>query len=69
MVDLPSNRKDPYIFAQECINNSEGKFWDDKWGPAGCIEVKGSWLDKERGERYKGVRNFKVFYFFGWASE
>lgn len=67
MVEVP-NRTDPYKFASECAENSEDKFWDDKWGDAGCVEVKGTWLQKERGERYKGKRNFKVFYFFGWAS-
>lgn len=65
MVDVPP-RKDPLKFASE-IENEDG-FWQDKWGPAACVEVKGSWLQNERGERYKGKRNFKVFYFFGWAS-
>ncbi len=68
MVPVPTTKTDPTKFAQECFDNSNG-FWDDKWAPAGCVEVTGSWLTKMRGERYKGVRNFKVFYFFGWASE
>lgn len=68
IIEVP-NRKDPYVFAKECLENSEGKFWDAKWGPAACVEVKNSFLKKERGEYWKAKRNFKVFYFFGWASE
>lgn len=67
MVEVPP-RKDPSAFADFCFENDEGKFWEDKWGPAACIEVKGTWLQKMRGERWKGKRNFKCFYFFGWAS-
>lgn len=68
MVPVP-DKTDPTKFAIECSENLNGKFWGDKWGPAGCVEVTGEWLKKMRGERYKGVRNFKVFYFFGLASE
>jgi len=66
MIEIPG-RKDVNVFLNECLDNEEG-FWNDKWGPAACIELKGTRLQKERGERLKGKRNFKVFYFFGWAS-
>lgn len=65
MINVPP-RKDPFKFANE-MEEKEG-FWQDKWGPAACVEVKGAYLQKQRGEHYKGKRNFKVFYFFGWAS-
>jgi len=66
IIDVPG-RKDILEFIHECLDKGDG-FWDDKWGPAACIELKGTRLQKERGEQYKGKRNFKVFYFFGWAS-
>jgi len=68
MVEVPKG-KVPIEFAYDCMENSEGKFWDDKWGSAGCVEVKGVKLKEMRGERFKGKRNFHVYYFFGWASE
>jgi hypothetical protein len=67
MVDVPKGA-DPFDFASECMDLSEGKLWDDKHGPAGCVEVTGEWLKKERGVKFKGRRNFHVYYFFGWAS-
>ena len=67
MVSVPKGQ-DPKDFVDACLNFSDGKFWDDKWGPAGCIDVSGKYLKEERGEKYKGVRNFHVYYFFGFAS-
>ncbi len=66
VLEVP-NRKNPTEFAEECYNSNDG-FWNDKWGPAACVEVKNTWLKTMRGEKWKGKRNFKVFYFFGWAS-
>lgn len=66
MVTVPKG-KDPYDFVQECLDNDD-HFCQDKWGPAGCVEVKGKYLTEERGEKYKGKRNFHVYYFFGYAS-
>jgi len=65
MIELPKG-KSVEVFINECFDK-EG-FWNDKWEPAACIEVKGEALSKYRGEIFKGKRNFKVFYFFGWAS-
>ncbi|RLD64338.1 MAG: hypothetical protein DRJ01_01070 [Bacteroidetes bacterium] len=67
MVPVPKGQ-DPEDFVEACMNFSEGKFWDDKWGPAGCVEVTGKYLKEERGDKYKGVRNFHVYWFFGYAS-
>ncbi len=69
MVEVPKGTKDIQKFAYDLADNSEGKFWDDKWGPAACVEVTGVRLKEMRGERWKGKRNFHVYYFFGWASE
>lgn len=65
IIETPKG-KNPYEFAKECYDSNG--WWDNKWGPAACVEVKGIYLQKMRGERWKGKRNFKVFYFFGWAS-
>ncbi len=66
MVDLPK-RKNVYDFIDECLRSEDG-FWNDKWGPAACVEIKGSQLANLRDESYKGKKNFKAFIFFGWAS-
>lgn len=67
MVEVPK-RTDPFEFALKCQDDTSDNFWSDKWGPAACVEVKGSYLQKMRGMIYKGKRNFHVYYFFGWAS-
>lgn len=64
-VEVPKG-KDPYEFAKECFEGDG--WWDSKWGPAAYVEVTGKYLQKRRGEQWKGKKNFKVFYFFGWAS-
>ena len=66
MIELPP-RKDPYKYVNELMG-SDHKV-NDKWGPAGCIEIKGKRL-KELRERnnLKGKRGIKAFLFFGWAS-
>lgn len=39
-----------------------------KWGPAGCIELKGKALkDWRAGNNLKGTRA-RAFHFFGWAA-
>jgi len=41
---------------------------DNKWGPAGCVEITGKDAQEFRKrEGYKGKQG-KVFLFFGWAS-
>lgn len=45
-----------------------GEAIEDKWGPAGCVEVTGSAATKAKAAYgLKGTRQ-KVFVFFGWAS-
>ena len=67
MVEVPRG-KDPANYAYECMNDQDHSC-QDKWGPAACIEVKGTRLKDMRSERYKGKRNFHAYYFFGYASE
>lgn len=38
MVAVPAGRE-PMEFAQDCLQSSDG-FWDDKWGDAGCVDLK-----------------------------
>ena len=41
----------------------------EKWGPAGCIELKGKALTDWRARNnLKGTRA-RAFFFFGWAAE
>ena len=42
MIPLPKGELDAYSYANKLINESDHRI-DDKWGPAGCIQ-----LDKER---------------------
>ena len=44
-------------YAEQLIEDSDSRV-DDKWGPAGCLEIKPSTKDSD-GE----------YLFFGWASE
>lgn len=46
---------EPMDFAEDLIDEGDRRI-DDKWGPAGCLEMKS---DRE------GLRKFL---FFGWAS-
>lgn len=59
--------KDPHVFAEELMDN-EDKRIDDKWGPAGCIDMtaKEKRMFKEAG--LKWPRGMKCYLFFGWAS-
>jgi hypothetical protein len=68
MIECPP-RKNPYKFAQDLIVNKDPRI-DDKWGPAGCIEIKRSFLKKlkDKHPELKGRRNVKAYIFFGWAS-
>ena len=67
MLELPKG-KQIGKFIEECLEENETGFWNDKWGPAACLEIKGSKLAKLRDESYKGKRNFKAYVFFGLAS-
>ena len=65
-IEIPG-RKDVNDFINDCFDD-DNHFCQDKWGDAACISLKGKRLLDERGERFKGKRNFHVYYFFGWAS-
>lgn len=58
--------KDVDTFIEELFNNSDPRI-DDRWGPAGCIEVTDEVKKdhKERGSPYP--RGKRAFRFFGWA--
>ena len=60
MIPLPEN-KDPMDYANDLIGDSDDRV-DDKWGPAGCIEMP--LTDKDK----KDHPGLKKFLFFGWAS-
>jgi len=61
MIPLPEH-KNPMDLAEELIRNSDDRV-DDKWGPAGCIEMP--LTDKDKKDHPGGL---KKFLFFGWAS-
>lgn len=54
MIPCPKN-VNAYVFAEDLIRRRDYRV-DDKWGPAGCIDL---------GENEEGRRNYL---FFGWAS-
>jgi hypothetical protein len=59
-------RKDPEKYANEIMEEN------DKWGPAYCIEVKRSYLQKLKKRPYnvwcKGKRGIRAYIFCGIAS-
>ena len=45
------------------------KYGIEKWGSAGCVEVKGAALKRIKERRgLKGKKGYRAFYFFGWAA-
>lgn len=59
-----------HILNEECNSNDETKI-ANKWGPAGCIELKGSQRKhaiEQHGPHWKGKRGVRVYIFFGIAS-
>jgi len=64
--DCPS-RKDPYKLADELILNEDSAI-NNKYGPTGCIEIKGALLKRKKDRKgLKGKKNIRGFIFFGWA--
>ena len=59
-------RMDPYDYADSIISDN------DKWGPAFCVEYKGSYLMKIKKQPYnswcKGKKGIRAYLFFGYAS-
>lgn len=64
-----AKRIDPFKLVEEYINDESG-FWADKWGPAACVEIQNTYLQKLKERRgYKGKKGIKAYIFFGWASD
>ena len=41
---------------------------DSKWGPAGCMEIKGQKANRiKKAKGVSGKKGYKAYYFFGWA--
>lgn len=59
IINVPEGKK-PWDYADELINAGDPRI-DDKWGPAGCIQLGAP----------KGAKDDTVgrYLFFGWASE
>lgn len=47
---------------------SLAKQYDDKWGPALCVEVTGKAAREWKAQRGLARKRVRVFDFFGWAS-
>ena len=56
----------PYKLANQLIDEGDERV-DSKWGPAGCIEIEGEFLERIRARRRN--ETIRAFLFFGWASE
>ena len=65
LITLPKG-KDAYEFANQLVDNGDPRV-DDKWGPAGCIDI----TDTSRGyeKKQKLAEDQRIYLFFGWASE
>ena len=61
MIPLPEHQGTPLEYAAKLIEDDDAHI-NDKWGPAGCIELP--LTDKDKKE-HPGLRKFL---FFGWAS-
>ncbi len=61
-IRLPDGA-DPYEYVNKLINDCDERI-DDKWGPAGCLEITGSTYAIEAG----APSDDKAYLFFGWAS-
>ena len=60
MIPLPEDRANDWgPYARELIDQADPRI-DDKWGPAGCIELP---------ENMNTTDGKKTYLFFGWASE
>ena len=68
VIPLPEH-KAPLDLAREMMSKSDERI-DDKWGPAGCIEIPKE-LEEElaKAEGLRGKKpEEKLYLFFGWAS-
>ena len=66
MVDLPKRTRLPEFLSK--ADEIDG-FWQDKWGPAACVELKGRYLTEVKQKYgYRTKKNIRAFFFFGYAS-
>ena len=68
MIKCPEKTRVTKLIS-DLIENDDKRI-EDKWGPAGCVEVTSPSKMKELREQrgLKGKKGIKAFYFFGWAS-
>ncbi len=59
----PRRGEDPGACAVRLIDSCDPRI-DDKWGPAGCVEIGPVYLSPETGEVQA-----REYLFFGWAPE
>jgi hypothetical protein len=65
LIKIPDG-KDPFEFANQLIDNDDPRV-DDKWGPAGCIDLTNTTRGYSTREHSK--EKIPHYLFFGWASE
>ena len=59
MIKLPTGQ-DAHRYAEQLVHGNDDRI-DDKWGPAGCIDMGPEPLPR-------GKRKCHRYLFFGWAS-
>lgn len=68
MVDLPTGRRADVLIDHILSGKSAAHRNIEKWGPAGCIEIKGKALTDLKKRRGLSGTRARGFIFFGWAS-
>jgi hypothetical protein len=68
LVDLPKGRKLQKLIDDICERRHPAYRHIEKWGPAGCIELKGAALTKWRKAHALNGTRARAFVFFGWAA-
>lgn len=73
VVPKPAGTPNPrgWGYSRRPVGTAEAMIdaWDDKWGPAVCVEVTGTRATKIKERRGRKGTHDKVFLFFGMASE
>ena len=67
--ECPLLQVDPFDYSDKLIDEGDARV-NDKWGDAGCIELKGGHLNQVLEKRHLNPdEGWRAFIFFGWASE
>lgn len=66
LIPVPKG-KDPKNYADELLENEDRRI-DDKWGPAGCIDITKEVKKDYKAKKKRWPRGKSAFLFFGWAS-